>query len=144
MKQRGPLWPLGMNHRNSFLQFATHTLKSHKWTMQIRVAVLCARAHCQEATCTQLLLLPEGPGIATKSWPTTAMVLLPAESKNKQGAKPPFPPLLLRHAKNWDGFLPYTSEHFWESTIKASNTSKSVFFTWITLLTVPNWLVTTG
>jgi hypothetical protein len=26
-------------------------------------------------------------------------------------------------------FIPDTSEHFWESTIKASNTSKSVFFT---------------
>lgn len=36
------------------------------------------------------------------------------------------------------------SEHFWESTIKASNTSKSVFFTWMMLLTVPSWLVTTG
>lgn len=36
------------------------------------------------------------------------------------------------------------SEHFCESTIRASNTSKSVFFTWIMLLTVPSWLVTTG
>lgn len=36
------------------------------------------------------------------------------------------------------------SEHFWESTIKASKTSKSVFFTWMTLLTVPSWLVTMG
>ncbi|KAG7268949.1 hypothetical protein CRUP_026340 [Coryphaenoides rupestris] len=33
------------------------------------------------------------------------------------------------------------SEHFWESTMRASNTSKSVFFTWIRLLTVPSWLL---
>ena len=42
------------------------------------------------------------------------------------------------------GNSPDMSEHFCESTIKASNTSKSVFFTWITLLTVPIWLVITG
>lgn len=39
---------------------------------------------------------------------------------------------------------PDMSEHFCESTIRASNTSKSVFFTWMTLLTVPSWLVMTG
>lgn len=39
---------------------------------------------------------------------------------------------------------PDMSEHFCESTIRASNTSKSVFFTWMTLLTVPIWLVITG
>jgi len=39
---------------------------------------------------------------------------------------------------------PDMSEHFCESTMSASNTSKSVFFTWMMLLTVPSWLVTTG
>lgn len=39
---------------------------------------------------------------------------------------------------------PDMSEHFCESTIRASNTSKSVVFTWMMLLTVPSWLVTIG
>lgn len=39
---------------------------------------------------------------------------------------------------------PDVSEHSKESTCRASNTSKSDFFTWIRLLMVPSWLVTTG
>lgn len=39
---------------------------------------------------------------------------------------------------------PDVSEHSRESTCSASNTSKSDFFTWIRLLIVPSWLVTTG
>lgn len=36
------------------------------------------------------------------------------------------------------------SELSMESNFKASNTSKSDFLTWIKLLIVPSWLVTTG
>lgn len=39
---------------------------------------------------------------------------------------------------------PDVSEHSRESTCRASNTSKSDFFTWIKLLIVPSWLVTKG
>lgn len=54
--------------------------------------------------------------------------------------------LLVKHI-NYDGnqaSVPDMSAHSWESIMRASNTSKSVLFTWMTLLTVPVLVVNTA